>query len=213
MPDFSSFIHHSCRHSMAVLLLWAVVPATMAQAQMPGNDSTWKELAQKPVHVECTEFNGKPWCRSRGLVMAPMAAVSEALKQMRHNAEMFESVISVDIVSSDVLHVVLDYPPPLDDRDYVAKYTFTDAGDTHTYSWIPAPEAKVPNVDGVVRLPNYAGEWRLESQGEATWVRYTWQAEINGSFPSFGYSTAWKKAGHEALKDLANTQKAELRTE
>ena len=46
--------------------------------------------------------------------------------------------------------------------------------------------------------------------GSATKVRYTWEAEINGSFPEFGYETAWKRAGHEALKDLAQTQKAAL---
>jgi len=178
---------------------------------LPGDSAAWDALTSKPVPVECVTVGGAPWCRSEGLIAAPVTQVAEALKNMRYNAGLFESVLEIHVISDDVLHVVLDYPSPLDDRDYVAKYTYSTEGDTHLFRWVPAGIAGAPGAAEAVRLPNFAGEWRLEPRGGGTWVRYTWQAEINGKFPSFAYSQAWKKAGHEALKDLANTQKASLR--
>jgi hypothetical protein len=189
--------------------LMILLPAAQASS-LPGDEAPWAELADKPVPVACAEISGEPWCRSEGVISAPLEQVSQALQNMRYNADMFESVASISVLSDDLLHITLDYPSPLDDRDYVAKYTFSTDGDAHLFRWTPATDPGAPEVDGVVRLPNFAGEWRLEARGSGTWVRYTWQAEINGSFPSWGYSQARKKAGYEALKDLANTQKAEL---
>jgi len=197
----------------ASLLLLALSAASTSGAAAPGDEAAWSELTSNPVRVECTEIGGEPWCRSFGLVHAPIEQVSQALQNMRYNAGMFESVVKIDVISDEVLHIVLDYPAPLDDRDYVARYTFSQQGEDHIFSWVPDAAAEVPVEDGVVRLPSFAGEWRLTPKGEGTWVRYTWQGEINGSFPAFGYSQARKKAGHEALKDLANTQKAKLTSE
>lgn len=178
-----------------------------------GNQPRWEPLQDDPVPVACTEIDGKPWCRSEGIVHAPTSRVVQALRDMENNADKFESVVRIDVVpdavAERVLRVVLDYPAPLSDRDYVAEYSYRKEGAFHVFSWVPA-SAKFPPVKDVVRLPNFAGEWRLRSVGDKTWVRYTWQAEINGSFPSFGYKVAWKRAGHEALRDLARTQNAEL---
>ena len=130
---------------------------------------------------------------------------------MSSNAGLFESVLSINVLAEDTMHITLDYPAPLDDRDYVAKYTYGTSGDARTFTWTPVVHDGAPETAAAVRLPNFAGEWHLSPQGAETLVRYTWQAEINGSFPTFAYSQAWKKAGHEALKDLANTQGAKLR--
>ena len=173
----------------------------------------WEMLQDKPVPVACAQIDGKPWCRSEGIVHAPTLDVVEALKNMEKNAHKFASVVRIDVVpdktAERVLRVVLDYPSPLSDRDYVAEYKYRREGAAHVFSWVPA-NAKFPPAGDVVRLPNFAGEWRLKARGNQTWVRYTWQAEINGSFPSFGYKTAWKRAGQEALEDLAHTQNARL---
>lgn len=176
----------------------------------PDAGVSWEEYSSRPVKVECATVSGEPWCRSLGTIEAPIDSVVTALKDMRHNADLFESVVQIDIISDDTLRVVLDYPAPLDDRDYVARYIYSTDATAHLFRWTPVPGA-APEADGVVRLPDFAGEWRLEPTAEGhTQVRYTWHAAIHGTFPSWGYSTAWKKAGHEALKDLAGTQGARL---
>jgi len=195
------------------MLFLAMTQLSPGAQAAPGDEAAWSELASSPVRVECTEVGGEPWCRSFGVIAAPMEQVSQALQNMRYNAGAFEAVVKIDVISDDVLHIVLDYPAPLDDRDYVARYTFSQQGEAHLFSWVPDAASQVPVADGVVRLPKFAGEWKLTPKGEGTAVRYTWHGEINGSFPAFGYTQARKKAGHEALKDLANTQQAKLSSE
>lgn len=193
------------------MMTFALLLAASASAgTIPGDEFVWNRLTNKPVPVECATINSKPWCRSKGVVHAPIAQVADALKNMRSNAHLFESVLAINVLSEDTLHIVLDYPAPLDDRDYVAQYTYSSDGDAELFTWVPVHHAGAPTNTGAVRLPNFAGEWRLQPSGDHTLVQYTWQAEINGRFPSFAYNTAWKKAGHEALKDLAHTQKAAL---
>lgn len=192
------------------LALLAITPSILA-GDLPDAGAPWELLSQKPVRVECTRFQDKPWCRSSGLVHAPLQQVASALENMRYNADLFDSVVKIDVLDDDTLRVVLDYPSPLDDRDYIAHYSQRTEGEARIFRWVPAVHPAAPEGDEAVRLPAFEGEWRLEPRGEGvTWVRYTWEAEINGSFPSFGYSTAWKRAGHEALRDLAKTQGAEL---
>ena len=181
-----------------------------AAANPPGDDAGWEVLASSPVRVECAQVSGQPWCRSFGVIHAPLSQVDGALRSMSTNTDLFESVLSINVLAEDTMHITLDYPAPLDDRDYVAKYTYGTDGDARTFTWVPVVHPDAPETAAAVRLPNFAGEWRLSPQGSNTAVRYTWQAEINGSFPEFAYSQAWKKAGHEALKDLANTQGAKL---
>ena len=189
-------------------LLLLLAPASAAG--LPDDGAAWETLSTSPVRVECTTHDGAPWCRSFGLIGAPIDQVSQALRDMRGNADAFESVLSIRVISEDTLHIVLDYPSPLDDRDYVARYSHSTDGDVQRFSWVSEGQSAVPVPDGVVRLPNFAGEWELRPHAGGTAVRYTWHGEINGSFPAFGYSVARKKAGHEALKDLAQTQGARL---
>jgi hypothetical protein len=189
------------------VLLLTLSPALAAP---PGDDAAWESLTNKPVPIRCVKISDVPWCRSQGVIAAKPAEVAEALEGMKAGSNAFESVVSVRVLAPDTVHVVLDYPWPLTDRDYVAKYSRSVDGDVLTYSWVPVAHADAPVDDDVVRLPHFEGTWRLEPSGDGTLVTYTWNAEIAGSFPSSGYNTAWKKAGHEALKDLANTRGAAL---
>lgn len=179
-------------------------------AALPPQEASWRPLSTSPVLVECSEAVGGPWCRSYGVINAPIDQVAESLRDMATSAHLFESVLRIDVLSDDVLHITLDYPTPLADRDYVAHYSHANEGQSQIFTWEPVAHERAPVTDAAVRLPNFAGEWRLEPRGSSTWVRYTWQAEIAGSFPSWAYEVAWRRAGQEALRDLARTRKATL---
>ncbi len=172
---------------------------------LPPDDAPWEVLEEAPVRVECARLPDGPWCRSTGVIAAPVERVARAVAEMRHHHELFDSVLRIDVLEPDVLHVVLDYPAPLDDRDYVARYTREQDGDAVVFRWVPVEHPGAPPEEGVVRLPRFAGEWRLEPDGGGTRVRYTWEAEIAGSFPSFAYGTAWRRMGWESLRDLGRT--------
>ncbi len=176
----------------------------------PGADATWDLLDSSPVRIECTEVSGQPWCRSVGVIAAPIDQVASAMEDMASQSDVFEAVSQIDVLGDDTYRVVLDFPGMFSDRDYVAHFTKRVEGEARIYAWEPVTHPKAPEVDGIVRLSRMAGEWRLEPAGTGTKATYLWQAELMGSFPSWALSTARKKAGNEALKDLAKTRDAKL---
>lgn len=192
-------------------LLPALLLCTAPRAgTVPADAASWETLTRSPVPVECTEVQGEPWCRSRGIVHAPIDQVAGSLANMADHADLFQSVVSIEVLEENLLHVVLDYPLPFDDRDYVARYSHESRGEAQFFRWKPATHPGAPETDDTVRLAHFQGEWHLEPRGDHTWVQYTWHAKISGSFPSFALPTAWKRAGTEALTDLARTQGTEL---
>ena len=185
-----------------------IAAAAMA---LPPADATWELLQDKPVPIVCTEHGGSTWCKSEGILAAKLDAVASSLRDMRLNADKFEAIVKIDVLSDDALRVVLDFPSLLSDRDYVAKYSLAEEdGGVKVLSWTSTTHPDAPPEAGIVRLPNFAGEWRLVPEGESTRVTYLWHADIAGSFPSWALPIARKKAGYEALKDLAKVNGATL---
>jgi len=191
--------------SLVFCLSW-LTPASAA----PPADATWEVLATAPVQVECTVWGGEPWCRSEAIVLAPVTGVASTLEGMAAHADVLTSVRSIEEVAPDTLHVVLDFPGMLADRDYVVRYTSSVDGQTRRYRWEPVDHPDAPPLEGVVRLSHMAGEWELGPVPAGTKVSYTWQADLGGSFPAWAESIARRRAGFEVLHDLASLRKAEL---
>ena len=142
---------------------------------------------------------------------APVTGVASTLEGLPSHADGFTSVRSIEQVAPDTLHVVLDFPGMLADRDYVVRYTSSVDGQTRRYRWEPVEHPSAPPLDGVVRLSHMAGEWELGPVPEGTKVSYLWQADLGGSFPEWAEPIARRRAGLEVLQDLAFAGKAELK--
>jgi len=183
---------------------------TAALAKPPGDEATWETVRDDIVHIECTEVSGEYWCRADGLLAAPVDDVVETLRAMPSHQDEFELVRSIRELGDETLHITIDYPSVFSDRDYVARYTYSTEGSVHRVRWAPVVHPDAPPVKGAVRLDRFEGEWRLEAKGSRTAVRYLWHAEPGGSFPGWAKPLARKRAGHEALKDLATAQGVEL---
>ena len=191
-------------------MIIASIAASALAADPPGDEATWDEIRNDQVRVECTEVAGEPWCRSHGVVGASIESVANTLENMAAHQDKFEAVASIRELEPGVLHITLDYPGMLSDRDYVAKYTPSVVGEVRRYQWRAVTHASAPPVDGVVRLSRFGGAWELSPSGSHTKVTYTWHAELGGSFPKWAMGIARRRAGHEALKDLAAAHGAKL---
>ena len=171
-------------------------------AAVPGPSATWSTLTTSPTLIECTEAGGKPYCRSTGVIGVPVASAVGVFAHLDQHAAKMESISLVERLEPDVLHVVMDYPFPFWDRDYVAKFTRrTDADGTEVFAWAPIQHAGAPPDPGLVRLP-IDGEWRFKAEGANTRVTYIWMADPGGDIPDA--NQVRKKAGTLAIKDLAN---------
>lgn len=178
-----------------------VIATTIASP--PGDEATWETVRDDIVHVECTGEGTQVFCRAEGVVSAPVDKVFDTLREMPKHQGKFELVKSIVELGDDTLHVTIDYPSVFSDRDYVAKYTQRTEGDVHHVTWRPVVHAEAPPVKGTVRLTSFEGEWRLEPAPSGTAVRYCWHADPGGSFPKWAKPLARKRAGHEALENLA----------
>lgn len=173
----------------------------------PTADATWTTLLEQPVLVECTGEKGpEPFCRATARFAGATPLLASTLADMPDHSEKFESIVSVVRVEPDTMHVVMDFPWPLADRDYVARYVRTDRPDGGmTLAWTSVAHAKAPPTDDVVRLENFSGSWALTPLPDGrTEVVYTWHALYGGALPDQALNTARKKTGQEALKDLAS---------
>lgn len=183
-----------------------MMPLLLAIAfALPGADATWTTLSEKPVHVECTESEGQPFCRSTAVFEAEIGVLRQTLLSMDESSDKFDSIVSVDKLDEDVMRVVMDFPWPLADREYVAKYSREDREDGGmVLSWVHTEHPKAGDPGGNVRLTEFAGSWTLSPEADGrTRVEYLWHGEYGGALPDGGLNMARKKTGQESLKDLA----------
>lgn len=188
---------------MESVLLFVLAQPALA---LPGSEATWETLLKNPVHVECTEVSGEPFCRSTAVFEAEPQALRDTLGSMADHVDEFESILEVQkLGDGDIMHVVMDFPWPLADRDYVAKYTQKDLENGGmVLEWTAASHPEAPATDDRVRLDNFQGSWTLTPKDGTTEVVYLWHALYGGSLPNQALNTARKKTGQEALKDLAS---------
>ena len=172
-------------------------------AAPPGPAAEWSVVRDDSVRVECTTVGGEPWCRSVGTVSASIDAVDQTLSQIEQSYVRFDKLLSATRLDAATRHVTIDYPSILADRDYVARYSRRLEQGQRVIAWEAVEHPAAPEVPGVVRLTDFAGEWRLEAVGAHTRVHYLWQADPAGDFPDWALPQAFKNTGHEVILDLA----------
>ncbi len=176
--------------------------AIASYAAVPGDSATWSPLTTSPTLIECTEAGGKPYCRSTGVIGVPVATAVDVFARLDQHTAKMENISLVDRLEPDILHVVMDYPYPLSDRDYVAKFTRrTDPDGTEVFAWAPVEHAGAPPDSSVIRLP-IDGEWKFKAEGANTRVTYIWMSDPGGNLPDA--NAVRKKAGYLAVFDIAN---------
>lgn len=189
-------------------LLWAggviLIPSPMALGQVPPalSTATWEILEESPARVQCTRADGLPWCQAMGVLDLPLHLLEQRVTDLAQYPDTFLRIRSARVLAPDIVHISLDMPYFLADRDYVARFVRQEIGPTLEISWGAVEHPRAP-VGDAVRLPRAAGSWRLEplSPGQ-TRVTYTWNGELLGDFPDFALPRAWVVQGLEVLEWL-----------
>lgn len=166
------------------------------------NADGWYLLQSSPVKIECIKSGTKNYCRSTGVIGVQKSVASDTFAHLDQHLSQMGAITAIDRLEPDVLHIVMDYPYPLSDRDYVARFTLRHEGETDIYAWSPIESASAPPKTDVVRLTWLDGEWRFAPEGNNTRVTYVWEADPGGNLPDV--SAVWRKAGLLAIQDMAN---------
>ena len=174
---------------------WGQVPPALSTA-------TWEILGESPARVQCTQTDGVPWCQAIGVIELPLHVLEQRVTNLAQYPDTFLRIRSARVLAPDIVHISLDMPYFLADRDYVARFVRQEIGTTLEFSWGAVEHARAP-VGGAVRLPRAAGSWRLEPISPSqTRVTYTWNGELLGDFPDFALPRAWVVQGLEVLEWL-----------
>ena len=117
--------------------------------------------------------------------------------------KIFDRVTSSKIIRSDVVHIRIDMPFPISDRDYVVRYNIEEGYNDISYKFESAKDIYIPEYSSSIRLPDAAGEWYLKKLNDSsTQVVYTWNGYLGGDFPSFALTRAWTTQGNEMINWL-----------
>ena len=109
------------------------------------------------------------------------------------------------VVSEDVVHIRLDMPYFISDRDYIVEYTMIKESGKTVFAFDSGLYGQKPLLKGSVRLPNASGAWVVEPiSDDSTRVSYIWNGELLGDFPSWALNNAWETQGGEVFVWLKN---------
>lgn len=185
--------------------LWLLL--CLSALALPSGAASWSVLAEGDpsageARVSCTEEGGKPWCKSEAVLPASPDAVEAVLTDFSRYTEVFLRVTSCRVLEPQVVHVTLDMPAPLSDRDYIARFERSVDGADRVFRWKAVEHPLAPPGEAV-RLVRSAGEWRLSpAAGGKTRLTYTWEAELGGDIPEWALPRAWTVQGTEVVEWL-----------
>lgn len=184
--------------------MWSgfIVVLSLGMAAVPPGLDRFEVLSEEPW-IGCVSVAGAPWCRVVAELPVPMATVDTLLHDFRNYAgKLFPMVRSAVEVEPSVVHLVIDMPAPLSDRDYVTRFVRREEGKEIVYDFSPVVSDRAPPSPGVVRLPEVAGEWRLATTSTGTRVSYTWQGELGGDVPAWALPQAHRMQGQQVVAGL-----------
>lgn len=182
----------------------AAIVASAAFA-LPPATTAWEELQAEPK-IECAVVDLHLWCRTYGTTTAGIDAVGAVIEDRPDYPKVYAHVAEVKAVDTGVFYTRIGMPAPFADRDQLFQAHRDDVDGARIYTWSSVVRADMGEVVGVVRLVDAAGEWRIEpAVGGGTSLRYTWCAEMGGSFPDWA---RWRAAILHATEMIDGTKVA-----
>jgi hypothetical protein len=146
------------------------------------------------------------WCRTISTLPYSIDKISRMIEDLENYYQVFDRVKSSDVITGDIVHIRIDMPFPISDRDYIVRYEIEKNDNYMSYKFGAVKDTAIPLNDDSIRLANAAGEWYLKwIDDSSTEVTYTWNGELAGDFPNWALTKAWTKQGNEMLEWLAES--------
>ena len=160
----------------------------------------WNIIQKDDTEIRWTTYKGYPICQATSVLPFSIESISSIIEDVRNYPKVFKRIHKTNILEKDIIHVMLDMPFLLSDRDYVIKYKKNKTQDNWEFTFRAVKHTNAPLEKDYVRLVNAAGKWKLISKDDnQTLVSYTWNGELLGDFPNFALERAWKTQGNEII--------------
>ncbi|HEY6879118.1 MAG TPA: START domain-containing protein [Polyangiales bacterium] len=177
----------------------------------PAEKGTWKQIDDDAgIKVWRLEIPGveMPGFRGEVEIAAPAERIVEVLKQVEHHTEWMKNCVEARIIKRfgddhTIVYNRTDAPWPIWDRDTVLDSQYTYEAERITLSFKNTDPKLTPLPSKVVRMPRLQGSYVLTKLGPSkTRVRYTVEADIGGSVPTWLATRVAKEMPYETLNRL-----------
>ena len=187
-----------------ILLISITILFSHPDIQYPkyNNTSNWNLLTSddSKIWVGWKIENDINWCRSISVLPFNIDDVSYMIEDLENYYQIFDRVTSSTVISDDIVHIRLDMPFPISDRDYIVQYKVEETNNSISYKFKAVSDTSIPESNDCIRLVNAAGEWYLTKIDDYnTEIIYTWNGELRGDFPDFALTRAWETQGIEII--------------
>ena len=183
-------------------ILIGMFSVVAAEIRLDNIDSikNWSIIQKKVIQIRWTDYEGYPICQTTSVLPFSMESISSIIEDVENYPSVFKRIHKTNTLEKDIVHVMLDMPLFLSNRDYVIQYIKSKNQNTWEFTFNAVKHIDAPEKNNYVRLVNAAGKWKLvpKNKNETT-VSYTWNGELLGDFPSFALERAWKTQGNEII--------------
>ena len=187
---------------MIRLILFIFIYSFLFSVEIPshGDKKKWVTISESDeIWVGTFNFKGIDWARSESLLPYPIEKVQTIIENTANYPNVFKRLTEVYNYGDDIVHIVLDMPFPISNRDYIVKYETQTIKDGIRFQFFANNYSEAKDIKGCIRLINAAGEWNLVAIDGSTLLTYTWNGELRGDFPDFMLEKAWQKQGTEII--------------
>ena len=190
------------KYIFILIILSSIFSTIDAEIKLDSIESVtdWNIIQKNEIQIRWTTYDGYPICQATSVLPFSIESISSIIEDVSNYPKVFKRIHKTNILEKDIIHVMLDMPFLLSDRDYVIKYKKNKTPDNWEFSFRAVKHINAPLEKDHIRLVNAAGEWKLISKGDnQTSVSYTWNGELLGDFPNFALERAWKTQGNEII--------------
>ena len=160
----------------------------------------WNIIQKNKIEIKWITYNGYPICQTSSVLPFSIESISSIIEDVKNYPRVFRRIHKTNILEKNIIHVMLDMPFLLADRDYVIKYEKSKLQNEWEFTFKAVQHKKAPLDKDYIRLINAAGKWKLISINDnQTSVSYIWNGELLGDFPNFALERAWKTQGNEII--------------
>lgn len=144
------------------------------------------------------------WCYGNMTINYSLDQILSVVEDVENYYKFFDSLSSTKINKDDEVYIRIDMPFPFTDRDYTVLFDKIIEEKETIYSYKAIQSKEYPIKSDCIRLTEAEGEWILRKINDnKTFVRYTWNGDMKGDFPSWAYESAWIQQGNEILSCLS----------
>ena len=190
-----------------IIILIGMFSILTAEIRLDSIDSiiNWNIIQEEDIQIRWTDYNGYPICQTISVLPFSMESILSIIENVENYPNVFKRIHRTNILEEDIVHVMLDMPLFLSNRDYVIQYKKNKTQDIWEFTFSAVKHINAPESKNYVRLVNAAGKWKLiPGNNNQTSVTYTWNGELLGDFPRFALERAWRTQGNEIIHWLSD---------